>query len=239
MALAEQPDYAHLTVQLLSAYLVNNPVASQDLPTLVRATRAALTGDAPTAVPAQGSDAEEPQAQETPVAPVEEAQTYKPAVSVEESLASADVIISMIDGKPYRALKQHLARHGLSPMQYRERYDLPADYPLVAPSYSELRRAAAKRIGLGRRAAAPASAESETVADAAPAETVSEAADAPAKKAPAKGRKTAAKARPTSAPSAKTAKPRKRSAKVTDDAPRSGADNAVATPASTEDEQDA
>jgi predicted transcriptional regulator len=72
-------------------------------------------------------------------------------VSVRKSLASPDHIISMIDGKPYKTLRRHLAGHGLTPEQYRERYKLKADYPMVAAAYSESRRAMAKKIGLGRK----------------------------------------------------------------------------------------
>lgn len=76
---------------------------------------------------------------------------YTPAVSVRKSLASRDHIISMIDGKPYKTLRRHLATHGLTPEQYRERYNLKSDYPMVAENYSESRRAMAKQIGLGRK----------------------------------------------------------------------------------------
>lgn len=75
---------------------------------------------------------------------------YERAVSVRRSLASPARIISMIDGKPYASLRRHLAEHGLTPAEYRERYNLKPDYPLVAPALSEQRRATAKRIGLGR-----------------------------------------------------------------------------------------
>ncbi len=83
--------------------------------------------------------------------PTNETQDYTPAVSVRKSLASPDYIISMIDGKPYRTLRRHLTGHGLTPDEYRQRYGLKADYPMVAPTYSESRRAMAKTIGLGRK----------------------------------------------------------------------------------------
>ncbi|MGN6819511.1 MAG: MucR family transcriptional regulator [Sphingomonas sp.] len=96
---------------------------------------------------------------------------YTPAVSVRKSLASKDHIISMIDGKPYKTLRRHLSTHGLTPEEYRERYSLKADYPMVAPNYSEQRRAMAHKIGLGAKGrAARAGAEA--------------AAPAPAKRAP-------------------------------------------------------
>lgn len=83
--------------------------------------------------------------------PENEAQNFTPAVSVRKSLASPDYILSMIDGKPYRTLRRHLTGHGLTPDEYRQRYGLKADYPMVAPTYSESRRAMAKTIGLGRK----------------------------------------------------------------------------------------
>lgn len=89
---------------------------------------------------------------------------YEPAVSARKSLASRDHILSMIDGKPYRSLRRHLTSHGLTPDQYRARYKLKSDYPMVAPGYSEQRRETAKRLGLGRKPKAAA-----TTSEAAPA----------------------------------------------------------------------
>jgi predicted transcriptional regulator len=74
---------------------------------------------------------------------------YVPAVSVEASLASSEHILSMIDGRPYKGLTRHIGAHGLTPDEYRARYCLPADYPMVSPSYSTKRREAAQKIGLG------------------------------------------------------------------------------------------
>jgi predicted transcriptional regulator len=126
------PDLNMLAVQLLSAYVANNIVPREDLVELIRSTRAAL---------------DEP-VREAP-APVEEAPIA--AVSVRKSLASADHILSMIDGKPYKTLKRHLATHGMTPDEYRGKFGLPKTYPMVAPSYSERRRAVAKEVGLGRK----------------------------------------------------------------------------------------
>ncbi len=78
-------------------------------------------------------------------------QEFTPAVSARKSLASREHIISMIDGKSYKTLRRHLATHGLTPDDYRQRYGLKADYPMVAPAYSESRSAMAKTIGLGRK----------------------------------------------------------------------------------------
>jgi predicted transcriptional regulator len=76
---------------------------------------------------------------------------HTPAVTARRSLSSPDQIISMIDGKAYKTLRRHLSTHGLTPEQYRERYKLKADYPMVAPTYSEARRSMAKSIGLGQK----------------------------------------------------------------------------------------
>jgi predicted transcriptional regulator len=66
-------------------------------------------------------------------------------------LAFKDHIISMIDGKPYKTLKRHLSRHGLTPDEYRRRYNLKPDYPMVSESYSAARRDMARKIGLGQK----------------------------------------------------------------------------------------
>lgn len=84
-------------------------------------------------------------------APADEPVEYTPAVTARKSLANPDVIISMIDGKPYKTLRRHLATNGMTPKEYIERYNLKADYPMVAATYSESRRAMAKKIGLGRK----------------------------------------------------------------------------------------
>jgi predicted transcriptional regulator len=126
----DQSDLTALTVQLLSAYVANNSVASEDLAGLIQSTRIALSG----------VTVSEP-----------EAPTFTPAVSIRKSVSSRTHIISLIDGKPYKTLKRHLGTHGLTPAEYRERYNLPKDYPLVAPDYSEQRRATAAKIGLGRK----------------------------------------------------------------------------------------
>lgn len=103
--------------------------------------------------------------------PAAEAPTeYTPAVSVRKSLASKDHIVSMIDGKPYKTLRRHLSSNGLTPDEYRARYGLKADYPMVAESYSHHRREMAKKIGLGRKPGERRSAAPVEANDAAPAE---------------------------------------------------------------------
>ncbi|MEJ7928058.1 MucR family transcriptional regulator [Sphingobium sp. AN641] len=140
-----KPDLTTLTVDLLAAYVTNNSIPSEDLAKLIEATHAAL------AATLTGSS------------PTPEVQQYVPAVSVKKSLASRDYLVSMIDGKPYKTLKRHITSHGLTEAEYKERYKLPSNYPMVAPSYSDLRRAAAARIGLGRRPAPVASSPAPAV----------------------------------------------------------------------------
>lgn len=130
MAGDNQTELTKLTVELLSAYLTNNVLPSSELPALIASTRASLSDTSAAAA-----------------APVEQ---FAPAVSIRKSLASKDVIISLIDGKPYKTLKRHLTTHGLTPDEYRSRYNLSASYPMVAPSYSERRREVAAANGLGR-----------------------------------------------------------------------------------------
>lgn len=96
----------------------------------------------------------------------EPAREHTPAVTARKSLANPDFIISMIDGKPYKTLRRHLSTHGMTPEEYRQRYGLKADYPMVAANYSEARRAMAHRIGLGRKAGAAAEKAGEVIADA-------------------------------------------------------------------------
>ncbi|WP_294319337.1 MucR family transcriptional regulator [uncultured Sphingomonas sp.] len=128
-----------LAAELTIAWLNNgnNRVAAEDVPAFLQTMHATVLGLA-----SGTTEPEETTAQQDHVA----------AVSVRKSLASKDHIISMIDGKPYKTLRRHLAGHGLTPETYRERYGLRADYPMVAETYSQSRRDMAKRIGLGRKA---------------------------------------------------------------------------------------
>lgn len=145
-----QSSLLELATELTIAWLSNpNTRASADeVPAFLEKMHGAVTNLA--VPPAVAEEA----------APVSE---YTPAVSARRSLASKEHIISMIDGKPYKTLKRHLSTHGLTPVQYRERYGLKPDYPMVAENYAEMRRGLAKKIGLGRKpgakAAAPAAAK--------------------------------------------------------------------------------
>ena len=139
MAEESQPSLTELTVDLLAAFVSNNSVGAKDLPELIATTHAALA-----ALDGGGAgEATEPAAGPST--------NFPPAVTIRKSLGKREHILSMIDGKPYKTLKRHLSRHGLSPADYRVRYNLPADYPMVAPAYSEVRRETAKRLGLGRK----------------------------------------------------------------------------------------
>ncbi len=135
------PNALELATELTIAWLgnQNNRLQADDVPAFLRAMHATVTELA-------GAAATTPEV-------VEEApeQTFTPAVTVRKSLGSKDHIISMIDGKPYRTLRRHLSTHGLTPEEYRERYNLKADYPMVAESYSAQRREMAMKIGLGKQ----------------------------------------------------------------------------------------
>ena len=131
-------DAVTLATDLTIAWLgnANTRVNADDVPAFLKTmyeTVSALGG---------GSTAAEPEAVTA---------DYTPAVTARKSLGSPEHIISMIDGKPYKTLRRHLSGHGLTPEQYRERYNLKADYPMVAPAYSSARREMAKKIGLGRK----------------------------------------------------------------------------------------
>ena len=120
-----------MVVAVVSAYVSRNTVASEDLPQLITDVYASL------AELAAGAGAEQ-----VPV----------PAVSVKRSV-TPDYIVCLEDGKKLKMLKRHLKTvYDLTPEQYRERWNLPASYPLVAPNYAKQRSRLAKKIGLGRRA---------------------------------------------------------------------------------------
>ena len=127
-----------LATELTIAWLSNpnTRAAADDVPAFLQKMHDAVSGLAT------------PAATELAAAPQQE---YVPATTVRKSLASKDHIVSMIDGKSYKTLRRHLATHGLTPEQYRERYNLRADYPMVAENYSQARRDMAKKIGLGRK----------------------------------------------------------------------------------------
>ncbi len=122
-----------LVADIVSAYVSNNSVPASDLPNLIATTHAAITGlDSEAAAPA-----------------VEEKPT--PAVSIKKSI-TADYLICLEDGREFKSLKRHLRTgYDMTPEQYRARWGLPADYPMVAPAYAEARSNLAKKMGLGQQ----------------------------------------------------------------------------------------
>ena len=136
----EQPDAnaVELAAELTIAWLSNpnTRANANEIPDFLRTMHQAVTGL--TGAEISSADA----------APEAE---HVPAVSVRKSLASRDHIVSLIDGRPYKTLRRHLSKHGLTPDDYRRRYGLKPDYPMVAPAYAETRRDLANKIGLGRK----------------------------------------------------------------------------------------
>lgn len=175
-----------LATELTIAWLgnPNTRVPADEVPAFLQAMHGAVTNLSSAASVAE----------EVPVAP-----EYTPAVSVRRSLASKDHLISMIDGKPYKTLKRHLATNGLTPAQYRERYSLKADYPMVAENYAEMRRGIAKKLGLGRKPGVEAPTKPAAKA---PAKVAAEAAPKPAAKTPVKVAVAEASPKPAAAKAA-------------------------------------
>ncbi|MBA4223137.1 MAG: transcriptional regulator [Methylobacterium sp.] len=121
-----------LVAGIVSAFVSHNSVPTSDLPALIASTHLALTGLGQEAAPA----AEE---------------KLVPAVSIKKSI-TADFLICLEDGKKFKSLKRHLnTQYGMSPEQYRAKWALPADYPMVAPAYAEARSSLAKKMGLGQQ----------------------------------------------------------------------------------------
>lgn len=121
-----------LTAEIVSAYVSNNTVAATELPALINDVYGALQRTSGTQV--------EP-----------EPEPLKPAVPVKKSVMP-DYIICLEDGKKFKSLKRHLRTHyDMTPEEYREKWDLPADYPMVAPNYAAARSELAKKMGLGQQ----------------------------------------------------------------------------------------
>jgi predicted transcriptional regulator len=125
-------NYIELAADIVSAYVSNNSVPSSDL--------ASLIGDVHTAlIRVAGGAVEAP------------AEAPKPAVPVKKSV-TPDYIICLEDGKKFKSLKRHLrTQYSMTPEQYREKWALPADYPMVAPNYAKARSDLAKEMGLGQQ----------------------------------------------------------------------------------------
>ena len=125
-------NFIDLTANIVSAYVSNNPTPASELPALIGQIHSALlrvsSGRA-----------------ELPLEPA------KPAVPVKKSM-TADYLICLEDGKKFKSLKRHLrTQYNMTPEQYREKWSLPPDYPMVAPNYAQARSQLAKQMGLGQQ----------------------------------------------------------------------------------------
>lgn len=141
----QMPDLTELTADIVSAYVANNSVARGDLAEVIVSVYGALHN---LTAPAQ------------PAPPKQE-----PAVAIRRSV-TPDFIFSLEDGKPYKTLKRHLGILGMTPAQYREKWGLHSDYPMVAANYAKRRSDLAKSLGLGqirKKGAAPKAVASDTV----------------------------------------------------------------------------
>lgn len=131
MELAENDQLVTLTADIVAAHVSNNSISVTDLPGLIAGVHGALAG--------LGRVVEQP------------AIKQEPAVSVRSSV-KPDFIVCLEDGKRLKMLKRHLMTHyQMTPEQYRAKWNLPTDYPMVAPNYSEQRKVLAKKIGLGTK----------------------------------------------------------------------------------------
>ncbi len=127
-----QPGLVELTARIVSAFVSKNTLSASDLPQLISDTHAALS-------------------RVTGAPPPPERDELKPKVPVKRSVMP-DHIVCLEDGKKFKSLKRHLRTHyNLSPEEYREKWGLPPDYPMVAPNYARARSDLAKKMGLGTR----------------------------------------------------------------------------------------
>lgn len=136
--MADKAELIEMTAEIVSAYVGNNSVATTEVAALIERVYAALE------VAASADETER------------ETQTI-PAVSIEDSVTD-DFIVCLEDGQTFKSLKRHLRTHfDLSPEEYRRKWGLPPDYPMVAPNYAKARSRLAKKMGLGQggRVAAP------------------------------------------------------------------------------------
>jgi len=132
MSDAAGKSYIDLTANIVSAYLSNNPTPASEIPNLISQVHSALLRVS------SGRT-------ETPLEP------SKPAVSVKKSIAP-DYLVCLEDGKRFKSLKRHLrTQYNMTPEQYREKWGLPPEYPMVAPNYAVARSQLAKKMGLGQQ----------------------------------------------------------------------------------------
>jgi predicted transcriptional regulator len=128
----EQDNLIELTAEIVAAYVSSNRIASGDIPGLIKQVHSALHRTT--------TGVSEP-----------EKEPLKPAVAVRKSIMP-DYIVCLEDGKRFKSLKRHLRTHyDLTPGEYRDKWGLPPDYPMVAPNYAKARSALAKEMGLGQK----------------------------------------------------------------------------------------
>lgn len=133
--MTDDVDTLSLTAEIVCAYLgASTHVKADDIPQIIKSVRQALVEKEPP-VEATASDGE----------------TDKPTKAQIRKSVTPDALISFVDGKPYKTLKRHLARHGMDMASYKDRYGLPSDYPSVAANYSASRSEMSKALGLGVR----------------------------------------------------------------------------------------
>ena len=127
----ERAEIIEMTADIVSAYVGNNEVGAADLPTLIHAVHGALKGVSATSEPV-------------------EAAAKEPAVPIKRSV-TPEFLICLEDGRKFKSLKRHLrTKYGMSPEDYRAKWGLPKDYPMVAPNYAKARSDLAKQMGLGQ-----------------------------------------------------------------------------------------
>ena len=128
-------NYIELAADIVSAYVSNNPVPANELSSLIQEVHSALLR----VTSGAGSS------------PAVAAEAQKPAIAVKKSLNN-DYIICLEDGKKFKSLKRHLrTQYNMSPEEYRDKWGLPPDYPMVAPNYAKARSNLAKQMGLGQQ----------------------------------------------------------------------------------------
>jgi predicted transcriptional regulator len=124
-------DLTSITADIVSSYVANNAVHRADLPAVIASVHAALQG---LVTPKQ----------------IEPEKQLQPAIPIRRSI-TPDYLVSLEDGKKYKTLKRHLGKLGLTPAQYRAKWGLPDDYPIVAPNYALRRSELARSSGLGQQ----------------------------------------------------------------------------------------
>lgn len=127
-----EPNYIALTAEIVSAYVSNNTVPATDIPGLINQVHAALSrvsNGVPDGI----------------------AEAPKPAISLKRSV-TPEFLVCLEDGKKFKSLKRHLrTQYNMTPEQYRDKWNLPSDYPMVAPNYAAARSQLAKEMGLGQQ----------------------------------------------------------------------------------------